>query len=590
MATSLVNNLFPPIIDTYMPAFVRSGPCYIYFSLSPYNSLDDILNAQVTVTNQSNNMTALSTNKYPTGIMIKEIQEDYSRTTDDKYYITIMPGDDVATFALNQFYKVQIRFTKKDDEVAAALESAISGVNNYPIANWLSLYTDYFSEWSTVCLIKGIEQPQIILKDFPNEIPEIDSSSAINNELKSQLIQCIGSLQYAANNDIEKEILNRYKIIIRTTADNNITQSEPLYESEMIYSNKFNSPNEIQYSIPLLLNDKDENGNLIQYILEFHYETNNGYTDTIDYLFTIVLDAQNIFDATLTNTVDNINGVMLLTANGGTEGASLRGSLSIKRTSDISNFTIWETIIEEKDLIINAGELYKDNIITSIVEDSENLFSTKWNYQWMDKTAESGIWYLYAIDLTTNTGTTQIVTSINPKMLDLEDMFLATAERQLKITYNPDFGSFKVNLSESRTDTIGSPYPFIRRNGNIKYKQFSIGGLISGFDSENELFISDEELYGYSKSYYDSYNKENAIFKSRDYNYEKKFRDKVMDFLYDGKVKLFKSGTEGNILVRIMDVSLTPDKTLGRLVYSFSATAYEIAECSIENYQKYNIL
>ena len=35
-------NLYPPIVDTYMPAFLYTESCKIYFSLSPYNSFNDI--------------------------------------------------------------------------------------------------------------------------------------------------------------------------------------------------------------------------------------------------------------------------------------------------------------------------------------------------------------------------------------------------------------------------------------------------------------------------------------------------------------------------------------------------------------------
>jgi len=65
---------------------------------------------------------------------------------------------------------------------------------------------------------------------------------------------------------------------------------------------------------------------------------------------------------------------------------------------------------------------------------------------------------------------------------------------------------------------------------------------------------------------------------------------KVSEFLYDGQPKLFRSATEGNFIIKVMDVSLTPNATLGRRIVSFTATAYEIAECTVENFKKYNIL
>ena len=39
-----------------------------------------------------------------------------------------------------------------------------------------------------------------------------------------------------------------------------------------------------------------------------------------------------------------------------------------------------------------------------------------------------------------------------------------------------------------------------------------------------------------------------------------------MDFLMDSKVKLFRSSTEGNILVRLNNISFTPNEQLGRMI------------------------
>ena len=39
-----------------------------------------------------------------------------------------------------------------------------------------------------------------------------------------------------------------------------------------------------------------------------------------------------------------------------------------------------------------------------------------------------------------------------------------------------------------------------------------------------------------------------------------------------------------------MNISLTPQTTLGRMIYSFSAEAYEVAECSLDNFINYGII
>ena len=114
---------------------------------------------------------------------------------------------------------------------------------------------------------------------------------------------------------------------------------------------------------------------------------------------------------------------------------------------------------------------------------------------------------------------------------------------------------------------------------------------------ENEKFITKEALYGGKENLrnYEHFNsmEVNKPFMTtvdNDFVYEKKFRDAVMQFVMDGKVKLFRSATEGNYLVRLTDVSFTPNQQLGRMIWTFSATANEVADNTIDNYYKYNIL
>jgi len=60
--------------------------------------------------------------------------------------------------------------------------------------------------------------------------------------------------------------------------------------------------------------------------------------------------------------------------------------------------------------------------------------------------------------------------------------------------------------------------------------------------------------------------------------------------LNNGKVKLFKSPAEGNYLVRLMDNSLAPNNTIGRMLHTANGTAYEAAELNHANLIKYGIL
>jgi hypothetical protein len=176
-------------------------------------------------------------------------------------------------------------------------------------------------------------------------------------------------------------------------------------------------------------------------------------------------------------------------------------------------------------------------------------------------------------------------------MILFDDMYLTGDDGQLNIRFDPSVSSFKIVTNESKTDTIGSQYPYIKKNGAVKYKQFPIGGTITHLMDPANLITSKEEVFRDSLSYYEEFNKDkkNRIDIFNDWTYEREFRDKVQDFLHANKVRLFRSATEGNILVKLTDINFTPNATLGRRIYSFTATATEIDECNIKNYDKYGI-
>lgn len=70
---------------------------------------------------------------------------------------------------------------------------------------------------------------------------------------------------------------------------------------------------------------------------------------------------------------------------------------------------------------------------------------------------------------------------------------------------------------------------------------------------------------------------------------ERRFREEVMKWLTDGKPKLFRSETEGNMIVVLTGVSFSPFGNT-RLNYSFSATLTEIAEYNLKNLILYNLV
>lgn len=533
--------LYPPQIPTYQNAFVLTSKCRIYFSLSIYNSYKDIQNnAQVTVSNQNTNQSVLSLTKYPNEIKLCDVKIDNTKSS-DKYYIEIEPEDLQNGFQINQYYKVQIRFTSAD---------APTPPNSAAINKWLVDNVDYFSEWSTVCLVRAISQPILTLQNLSSSSGEEGSNIAIS----TNTLDIVGSLTFQDSQ--ESDSLSSYQIKLYDE-DNNL-----LTDSGIIYTSAYNNPNEINYTLKYIL----ENGSA--YTVTIDIATNNYYYQTFTYNIIVIQTHENPLNALVVAENEKESGRIKLTI-ASTTTDIFQGSVIIRRTSNRSNFTIWE------------------DIYTRVYPTKELI-----NFTWYDCTVESGIWYNYSVQKKDVSGQRGEETYIEkPVLAYFEDMFLNAEKQQLRIRYNPAVSTMRQNVSEARAETLGSQYPIIRRNGYINYRSLNISGLITALDDFKDIFTSKEELYGKeATSLYDDYNEEERITEYNDYILEREFREKVITFLYKDNIKLLRTLTEGNVLVKLMNISLTPQTTLGRMIYSFSAEAYEVAECSLDNFINYGII
>lgn len=540
-------NLFPPVVDTYMPAFLigssdsQKNICKVYFSISQYNSLSDIKNAQVTVTNQNTNLSVLNKEDYPCEIMLTNIKTDLTRTSDDKYYIEIKNSDIEDGFQINQYYKVQIRFT-------AAAASSVSLNTPQAIDSWLAANLSNFSEWSTVCLVRGISVPSINITGFDTSA---DSTIwSLNN------VDVIGQLTFADSE--ETDSLKSYQIKLYDENDKLLT------DSGILYSNDYNNINEFNYTFEYELKEGEN------YYFTFEFETSNMYNEINRYDFMAIQESADRLEANMSIELNELDACMRIHLIGKEGQDTFIGNITIRRTSSESNYTIWE------------------DIHTASFDEDKKL-----DYTWYDYTIKSGVYYKYLAQKRNSIGSRGVAIYPNdgPFMMLFDNMYLTGENEQLNIRFDPSISSMKTVVSESKTDVTGSKYPHIRRNGVVEYKQFPIGGTITHLMDPSHLITSKEEVFRDSLEYYEDYNKNKNVRIDifNDWTYEREFREKVKDFLHANKVRLFRSATEGNILVKLTDINFTPNATLGRRIYSFTATATEIDECSIKNYDKYGI-
>lgn len=234
------------------------------------------------------------------------------------------------------------------------------------------------------------------------------------------------------------------------------------------------------------------------------------------------------------------------------------GSFIILRSSEDEGFTNW-------------SEVFRFNLNSEL--------PSRW--LWRDFTVEQGKTYLYALQQYNDYGLYSNKLLSNKVYADFEDAFLYDGTRQLRIRYNPKVSSFKNTIYETKIDTIGGKHPFIFRNGITSYKEFPISGMISYYMDEDEIFMSAED-YGLTEKTTNLINTNIAA--------ERRFKLEVLDWLNNGSVKLFRSPSEGNYLVRLLNISMTPADGLGRMLHTFNATAYEVAEHTFENLEEFKII
>ena len=572
---AFLTNLYPPILPEVLPAFVNTTTCIIKYNVSPYTDMSQVKTLHITMVNVK---TGASILKYSTGIKFSSIFK--SQNENDTYqYRAQVSLDDLkeGKFEIGELYQIQLRFSSYDT-IATDKNGNPIGLAMYNGTAWLYNHRDYFSEWSKGCIVKAIGQPTLSLRGFDGD--NLNTEFSFN----SQFTDIIGNLQFKTEEKDNKngaelkrqsrEFLSHYNIKIYNRADLNT----PIYESEQIYPIS-QAENEINYTL---------NYNLqcgVPYLLELNYTTNNLYTATETRKFRLNDVGYNKLDADITATIDEQRGIANVNLKS-KNNKTFIGIVTIRRSSSKSNFTIWEDVWS--DTVYMEGGL---------------------DYTWSDKTIESGVWYHYCAERRDSLGNRgAIIQTQVPVMILLDDIFLTTAQAQLRIRFNPSINEFKYNVAQSQQIGLGAKYPIIKRNANNFYRSFPISGLISSFMDttdwydphfhdgsfhydENQIkdFTSKSEVYGDNQQLYSNYNYNHDINEYNDYIYERNFREKVYQFLYKHDVKLFRSTTEGNILIKLINLDFQPVETLGRRLYSFSATAVQVDEANIKNYNKYLI-
>lgn len=518
--------LYPPIVQSSLPAFsADTSQVKFYFQLPQMMNKDDLNNTsiQYTVVNQRNNKSVLNAANMENGYAIINPSE-YIEEDNSKYYFYIKKDNILnKQWVPSTIYKVQIRFT--------------------------NIYEH--SEWSTVCYLKATG----LVEDITVNILNIEGDNA-TIYVESPVF--IG--QYIPAESDNSELQKRYKFILQ-----DITGEE--------LENTGWKPHTAGGYDRLILSSPLEN--FKKYQLIYSIETKNGYTRSItkNFLCTFgLLETPDIEFKELN--MNKEEGYIKLNLSSKNKYST---NLILRRTDSKSNFTIWEDY-----------QIF-------------NIWDEVINIDFIDYLIEHGVQYKYSIQSIDEQGKrgTSVYSEITETVY-YDHMFLVGNGKQLKIKYNPKIQSYKRTLQEAKVDTIGSKYPFIARNGNVNYFTFPISGLISYHMDEAQTFCPKNLLcvpgqittvdesratcksnQSIANQIQNSFNENNVNLDNENIFAEREFRKYVEEFLTNGDYKYFKSPTEGIKLIALMGVSLTPNDTVGRMLYTFNSTAHEIGDNSL---------
>lgn len=547
--------LYPPQIEGTLPAFVKGKTLTIPFVMNKTVSWNEVDRFIIKIKSVHNNETVaiLRTNKYN-----QDKQEAYF-TFDEEDFI------------IGNFYKVQLAYINSEGE------------NGY---------------YSTVGVIKYTTTPEVIIEGLQDSQLHSDIRAYVGkySQEKKDITEKVYSYNFTIYDENNKVLETSGELL------HNHENDDEIYETHDSYH---------------IIKSLEENK---IYTIVYTITTTNGVIKSSPrYRIVQQSTIQPEINAKLVATMNNENGYVHLQLLGDKDQFGIEkvgtGTFLICRASSEDNYGTWS----EVNRFALFGEAPSSHV-------------------WKDFTVQHGFNYIYSLQQYNKEW--QIYSNrmlSNTIVADFEHSFLYDGKRQLKIKYNPKITSFKETLLEQKTNTLGGKYPFFFRNGNVAYKEFPISGLVSYHSDEEELFLTNEELgledlselhrehtlkYGVKSTDYDYFNnmpdanmsyKLQAEYKKRemensqenliankkdrttnltDYNIvaERIFKMKVLEFLNDGKPKLFRSPGEGNYIIRLMNSSLTPDDKLSRMIHTFSTTATEIDDFSYQKLNEYNLI
>lgn len=534
-----MSKLYPPVIEGTLPAFYSEGEGMVKITI-PFSMNRAVSQAQVSGFE-------LKIKSLQSGTVLYTIDTfkmfNYS-LEQGNCYVTFYLDDKINKLKIGQFYKLQLAYItvdlQKKEELNFKYQKGEITLEQYE--NILSEYGEvgYFTGMS---IAKYTTKPTVEIKGLDKKFinPYTHSFTGLYKQTNGDITEKVHTYRFDVFDSDGAIVWSSGDCLHNINSDTNLDFSEDRYQlnNDVEYEKMYYVQYSITTSNGLSLSTVKYKMVQREYIDPELYRTislrknfDEGYID-------ILLDGEK-----------NENGVYPF----------ITGSFILVRAEESTSYTEWQELKRFKfnyEAPASGYFLYRDYLL----EQGKNYKYAI--YQYNDNNLYSKKIYSEIIQA------------------DYEDAFLLDPEKQLKLKYNLKMSKFANTHLEQKTDTIGGQFPFIFRNGNTNYHEFNIQGLISYFMDEAHSFVDEKDLIIDVKTI--DYTTNNVA-------QERIFKMNVLEWLNDGKPKLFRSPTEGNFIIRLIKISLKPEQKLGRLLHNFSGTAYEIAEYNYTNLCKYGFI
>lgn len=522
----MAKKLPPPIVDNKLAAQTSTSEITVSFLMNNSVGWEDFDNMFLT-------LRAIQSNDQ---LLILNCTKDAIIYKDGKFWVTFTLNPSIEgqgkdfNFQVGQYYKVQIA---------------------YSLGGIIGTYSD-------IATFKFTSVPQVTIQNLSEVMPTVHFytyTGQYDNALDSS--EKVYSYEF--------NLYDANKKLIATSGEqlhNSSTDTSPISSTDS-WTVNFGLEAEKEY----LISYKIKTINGLEYVSPSYRITDNILVDS---------NLFNYYAFSATNNPDSACVELSLESTvdlNPAEKKLINGKFVLLRCSSEDNFSTWRELTR---FILSSWDVSQKKCICK------------------DYCVSQGVIYKYGIQAYNDQNIYSKRKESEEIKVDFEDIFLSDGERQLKVKFNPKISSFKNTILESKMDTLGGKYPFFFRNGNVKYKEFPISGLISMLMDSNGEFVTGIQTTPLERETTPSedilLNDLSTMLTCENYHKERNFKLEVLEWLTNGKPKLFRSPSEGSYIVRLMNTSLSPNDTLGRMLHTFSCTAYEIADFTFENLRKYGMM